>query len=80
MKAEMKIETTVELKLSVTEAEWLQAILQNPGLCSDEDAKMYKNFFYTLQHALSYDHIYGNKYPAGAYPCAGKSGMAGVRP
>lgn len=78
MKAAMKIETAVVLTLSVTEAEWLRAIVQNPGLCSDEDQKMYKNFFYTLQGAMSYDRAYGNEYSTGSYPCEGKTGRKGV--
>jgi hypothetical protein len=52
MKAEMKIETTVELKMTLAEAQWLQGAMQNPPeTCSEENEKMYKYFFLTLQSA-----------------------------
>ena len=52
MKAEMKIETTVELKMTLAEAQWLQGLLQNPPEAySEEDKKMCKYFFHTLQSA-----------------------------
>jgi hypothetical protein len=49
MKAEMKIETTIELNMTLKEAGWLQGLLQNPRMVfSEEDQKTCKNFALTL--------------------------------
>jgi hypothetical protein len=60
MKAEMKIETTVELKMTLSEAQWLQGAMQNPPEAySEEDKKMYKYFFMTLRNAIAHEYPCG---------------------
>lgn len=61
MKAEMKIETTVVLKMTTSEAQWLQGLVQNPPSdLSEEDREMCKNLFYALNAATNHNHVNGN--------------------
>ncbi len=56
MKAEMKIETTVEMRMAVAEVQWLIVALENlPDWYSERNKEIKNEFSMIVRKAISHD-------------------------